>query len=68
MYKLIIRTLIDMCSKASYTDHYKLLFDKPKEEDEEKKKMKMKKKKKKKEKRKKKHLLTCLISMKQYVC
>ena len=38
MYKLIIRTLIDMCSKASYTDHYKLLFDKPKEEEEEEKK------------------------------
>ena len=38
MYKLIIRSLIDMCSKASYTDHYKLLFDKPKEENEEEKK------------------------------
>ena len=38
MYKLIIRCLIDMCSKASYTDHYKLLFDKPKEENEEEKK------------------------------
>ena len=34
MYKLIIRSLIDMCSKSSYTDHYKLLFDKPKEEEE----------------------------------
>ena len=38
IYKLIIRCLIDMCSKASYTDHYKLLFDKPKEENEEDKK------------------------------
>ena len=38
MYKLIIRCLIDMCSKTSYTDHYKLLFDKPKEENEEEKK------------------------------
>ena len=38
MYKLIIRSLIDMCSKASYTDHYKLLFDKPKEEETEEKK------------------------------
>ena len=37
MYKLIIGCLIDMCSKSSYTDHYKLLFDKPKEEEEEKK-------------------------------
>ena len=27
-----------MCSKASYTDHYKLLFDKPKEEETEEKK------------------------------
>ena len=35
MYKLIIRSLIDMCAKASYTDHFKLLFDKEKEEDEE---------------------------------
>ena len=34
IYKLIIRSLIDMCSKSSYTDHYKLLFDKPKEENE----------------------------------
>ena len=34
MYKLIIRSLIDMCSKASYTDHYNLLFDKTKEENE----------------------------------
>ena len=34
LYKLIIRCLIDMCSKSSYTDHYKLLFDKPKEENE----------------------------------
>ena len=38
IYKLIIRCLIDMSSKASYTDHYKLLFDKPKEENEEDKK------------------------------
>ena len=38
MYKLIIRCLIDMCSKASYTDHFKLLFDQPKEENEEEKK------------------------------
>ena len=35
-YKLIIRSLIDLCSKASYTDHYKLLFDKGKEPEEEK--------------------------------
>ena len=34
LYKLIIRCLIDMCSKSSYTDHYKLLFDKTKEENE----------------------------------
>ena len=34
MYKLIIQCLIDMCSKASYTDHFKLLFDSPKEENE----------------------------------
>ena len=39
MYKLIIRSLVDMCSKASYTDHFKLLFDKEgKEEEEEEKK------------------------------
>ena len=38
MYKLIIGCLIDMCSKSSYSDHYKLLFDKPKEEEEEEKK------------------------------
>ena len=38
MYKLIIRCLIDMCSKASYTDHFKLLFDQSKEENEEEKK------------------------------
>ena len=38
LYKLIIDCLIDMCSKSSYTDHYKLLFDKPKEEAEEEKK------------------------------
>ena len=37
-YKLIIDCLIDMCSKSSYQDHYKLLFDKPKEENEEEKK------------------------------
>ena len=37
IYKIIIRTFIDMCSKASYTDHFKLLFDKPKEEEKEKK-------------------------------
>ena len=37
LYKLIIGCLIDMCSKSSYSDHYKLLFDKPKEEEEEKK-------------------------------
>ena len=37
MYKLIIRSLIDMCSKGSYTDHYKLLFDKENKEEEEKK-------------------------------
>ena len=35
MYKLIIRSLIDMCSKASYTDHFKLLFDKENKEEEE---------------------------------
>ena len=34
MYKLIIQCLIDMCSKASYTDHFKLLFDSAKEENE----------------------------------
>ena len=38
MYKLIIGCLIDMCSKSSYGDHYKLLFDKKKEEAEEEKK------------------------------
>ena len=38
MYKLIIRSLIDMCSKASYTDHFKLLFDKENKEEEEEKK------------------------------
>ena len=27
IYKTVIRTLIDLCSKASYSDHYKLLFD-----------------------------------------
>jgi len=37
IYKLIIGSLIDMCSKSSYSDHYKLLFDKQKEEEEEKK-------------------------------
>ena len=37
IYKLIIGSLIDMCSKSSYTDHFRLLFDKPKEEEEEKK-------------------------------
>ena len=36
-YKLIIRCLIDMCAKASYTDHFKLEFDKKEEEEEEKK-------------------------------
>ena len=35
MYKLIIRSLVDMCSKASYTDHFKLLFDKESKEEEE---------------------------------
>jgi len=35
MYKLIIRCLIDMCAKSSYTDHFKLLFDKEKEKEEE---------------------------------
>ena len=35
LYKIIIACLIDMCSKSSYTDHYKLLFDKPKEEENE---------------------------------
>ena len=34
IYKLIIGSLIDMCAKASYSDHYRLLFDKPKEEEE----------------------------------
>ena len=34
IYKLIIGSLIDMCTKASYSDHYRLLFDKPKEEEE----------------------------------
>ena len=34
LYKLIIRCLIDMCSKSSYTDHYKLILDKPKEEND----------------------------------
>ena len=38
LYKLIIGSLIDMCSKSSYSDHYKLLFDKEKEEPEEEKK------------------------------
>ena len=38
IYKLIIGSLIDMCSKGSYTDHFRLLFDKPKEEEEEEKK------------------------------
>ena len=28
IYKLIIGSLIDMCAKASYSDHYRLLFDK----------------------------------------
>ena len=37
IYKLIIGSLIDMCSKSSYTDHFRLLFDKPEEEEEEKK-------------------------------
>ena len=35
LYRLIIGALIDMCSKSSYSDHYKLLFDKPKEEKKE---------------------------------
>ena len=35
LYKLIIGALIDMCSKSSYSDHYKLLFDKPKEDKKE---------------------------------
>jgi hypothetical protein len=35
MYRTIIRCLIDMCAKSSYTDHFKLLFDKAKEEEEE---------------------------------
>ena len=35
MYKLIIRSLIDMCSKSIYTDHFKLLFDKEQKEEEE---------------------------------
>ncbi len=34
IYKLIIGSLIDMCAKASYSDHYRLLFDKSKEEEE----------------------------------
>jgi hypothetical protein len=38
MYKLIIRCIIDMCIKSIYTDHFKLLFDKEKEEEEEEKK------------------------------
>ena len=38
MYKLIIRSLIDMCSKSIYTDHFKLLFDKEKDDEEEEKK------------------------------
>ena len=29
IYKLIIGSLIDMCAKASYSDHYRLLFEKP---------------------------------------
>ena len=35
MYKLIIRSLIDMCAKSIYTDHFKLLFDKENKEEEE---------------------------------
>ena len=35
IYKLIIRSLIDMCSKSIYTDHFKLLFDKEQKEEEE---------------------------------
>ena len=38
MYRLIIRSLIDMCSKSIYTDHFKLLFDKEKDDEEEEKK------------------------------
>ena len=34
IYKLLIGSLIDMCAKASYSDHYRLLFDKSKEEEE----------------------------------